>query len=98
MATLPVSKKEYDYAILITDFIAKIKKADQDKGNVYDFKFTPDIKGYKIVYNEYRIVIKRKLFGGINIRRYKNGKAEIGKNFSAHSPQDNDLIISKILE
>ena len=98
MASLPVSKKDYDYAVLISDFISKIKKADQDCRNAYNFRFTPEIKGNEIACDEFRIVIKRKIFGGILIRKYKNGSPEIGKKFSSHSPQDNENIINKILE
>ena len=96
MATLPVTKKEYDNSVLTADFVSKMRKYFEDK-KISDFKFTPIINGYEITYNEYIIVIKHRLFGGINIRRYKNGIIEIGKNFPAHSPQDNDLIISDII-
>lgn len=96
MATLPVTKKEYEYSFLIADFVTKIRKYFDDN-KISDFKFMPLINGYEITYNEYIIVIKHRLFGGINIRRYKNGIFEIGKNFSAHSPQDNDVIISDII-
>lgn len=98
MASLPVRKKDYDFAVLISDFISKIKKADQDCRNAYNFRFTPEIKGYEIACDEFRIVIKRKLLGGIRIRKYINGSPDIGKNFSSHSPQDNECIINKILE
>ena len=77
------------------DFSKIIKYFDDNK--ISDFKFTPIINGYEITYNEYIIVIKHRLFGGINIRRYKNGIFEIGKNFFSHSPQDNDVIISDII-
>lgn len=97
MATLPVTKKEYDNSVLTADFVSKTRKYFEDK-KISDFKFTPLINGYEITYNEYIIVIKHRLFGGINIRRYKNGIFEIGKNFSVHSPQDNDLIINKIFD
>lgn len=97
MALLPVSKKEYEYSVLIADFVSKTRKYFDDN-KISDFKFKPLIKGYEITYNDYKIVIKQRLFGGIKIRKYKNGISEIGKKYSSHSPQDNDLIINKILE
>ena len=97
MATLPITKKEYDNSVLTADFVSKTRKYFEDK-KISDFKFTPLINGYEITYNEYIIVIKHRLFGGINIRRYKNGRAESRKIFFSHSPQDNDTIIENILE
>lgn len=97
MALLPVSKKEYDNSVLTADFVSKTRKYFDDN-KISDFKFTPLINGYEITYNEYIIVIKHRLFGGINIRRYKNGRAESGKTFFSHSPQDNDSIINRIYE
>ena len=96
MATLPVTKKEYEYSVLLADFVSKTRKYFDDN-KISDFKFTPLIKGYEITYNEYKIIIKQRLFGGINIRKYKNGIPEIGKKYSSHSPQDNDVIISDII-
>ncbi len=97
MATLPVPKKEYEYSVLIADFVSKTRKYFDDN-KISDFKFTPIINGYEITYNDYKIVIKQRLFSGIKIRKYKNGIPEIGKKYSSHSPQDNDLIINKTLE
>lgn len=97
MASLPVSKREYDNSVLTADFVSKTRKYFEDK-KISDFKFTPLTNGYEITYNEYIIVIKHRLFGGINIIKYKNGISEIGKKYSSHSLQDNDNIINIIYE
>lgn len=94
---LPVIKKDYDFAVLVTDFISKIKKADSENGNIYEFSFKPQINGYDIVSEEFRIEIKRNKSDGIVVKRYNNGFSETSENYSSHSPQDNDFIIAELL-
>ncbi len=102
MGFLPISKKEYDYVVLMTDFLSKLKRYNSDNGNIYDFKFVPQIKGYEIIYyhseNEYRIEIKRNILNGLSIKKYKNSVLKIIQIYSSHSPKDNEFIVNKIME
>lgn len=94
---LPVTIKDYEFAVLVTDFISKIKKADSENGNKYEFSFKPQINGYEIKCKEFLIVITRNKSEGIDIKRYINGFSESSENYSSYTPQDNELIIAELL-
>ena len=101
MSELPVNKKDYDYAVLITDFITKLKNYNSDKTDKYEFKFIPAPKGYVVVWNdcfdEYKIILKRSLFNNVVIRKLKNGKSDCRHCYRSRTVKDNEYIISEIL-
>jgi hypothetical protein len=45
MSFLPITKKDYNTAVLMTDFIAKMRDSLESNNTL---KFTPLINGYKI--------------------------------------------------
>lgn len=102
MKNLPIKRKDYDYSVLLVDFLAKLKKYNHDKNDMYDFKFKPLLKGYEIKYHsfndELKISIKRNIFNGMIVKMYKNGALKIMQIYSSHSPQDNEFIIKKIIQ
>lgn len=101
MSFLPVNKKEYEYSVLITDFISKMRKYFDDE-NISDYKFIPLINSYEIIYCykeiEHLIRIKRNIFNGLKFRKYENGVIKTMKMYSSYSPSDNDTIVDKISE
>ncbi len=101
MSELPIDKKEYEFSVLIIDFIAKIKKYNSDNNDIYKFKFCPEIKGYKILFdvdgNQYEIRLKKNFLKGVSIRKYINGRFQKGYSYHSHSIQDNDDIINIIM-
>lgn len=94
MSELPITKKEYDYMVLVTDFISKFKSIVHENECISDLKFIPEIKGYVITYNhsgnECKIVIKKNLSDGLNIKISR-------KFYRSYSPQDNEFIINRII-
>ncbi|MBR2869207.1 MAG: hypothetical protein IKB88_09145 [Clostridia bacterium] len=101
MTELPINKKEYEFSVLIIDFIAKIKKYNSDNNDIYNLKFFPEIKGYKIRFDvddyQFEIRLKKNLINGLNIRKYVNGRFQKGYSFHSHSPQDNEFIINRLM-
>lgn len=102
MSELPINKKEYEFSVLIIDFIAKIKKYNSDNNDIYKLKFCPEIKGYKIQFdvdgNQSEIRLKKNFFNGLNIKKYINGRFQKGYSYRSRSPQDNEDIINKIMQ
>lgn len=102
MSELPINKKEYEFSVLIIDFIAKIKKYNSDNNDIYNLKFCPEIKGYKIQFevdgNQSEIRLKNNLLNGIDIKKYINGIFQKGYSYHSLSPQDNEEIINKIMQ
>ena len=92
MSGLPINKKEYEFSVLIIDFIAKIKKYNSDNNDIYKLKFCPEIKGYKVQFD---------VDGNqseIRLKKYINGRFQKGHSYRSSSPQDNEDIINKIMQ
>ena len=98
MSFLPITKLDYEKAVLMTDFISKTKNALEQNNTV---KFTPLINGYKIDFtlekNQFNLLLdfnkKRKCEFIVNV--FVN---EIAENaFKSLSTEDNDKIIKEIL-
>ena len=98
MSFLPITKLDYEKAVLMTDFISKTKNALEQNNTV---KFTPLINGYKIDFtlekNQFNLLLdfnkKRKVEFIVNV--FVNEIAE--KAFKSLSTEDNDKIIKEIL-
>ena len=98
MSFLPITKLNYEKAVLMTDFISKTKNALEQNNTV---KFTPLINGYKIDFtlekNQFNLLLdfnkKRKCEFIVNV--FVNEIAE--KSFKSLSTEDNDKIIKEIL-
>ena len=98
MSFLPITKLDYEKAVLMTDFISKTKNALEQNNTV---KFTPLINGYKIDFtlekNQFNLLLdfnkKRKCEFIVNV--FVNEIAE--KSFKSLSTEDNDKIIKEIL-
>ena len=98
MSFLPITKLDYEKAVLMTDFISKTKNALEQNNTV---KFTPLINGYKIDFtlekNQFNLLLdfnkKRKCEFIVNV--FVNEIAE--KSFKSLSKEDNEKIIKEIL-
>lgn len=102
MSDLPLDKKDYNYAVLITDFISKIKIYNADNGNKNEFKFIPKLKGYEIIWSDsgddYEIIINiSNFFRCLTVKKLKNGKSVFKQFYRSRSVNDNDYIVDKIL-
>ena len=99
MSFLPITKLDYEKAVLMTDFISKTKNALEQNNTV---KFTPLINGYKIDFtlekNQFNLLLdfnkKRKCEFIVNI--FVNEIAE--KSFKSVSAEDNEKIINEIIK
>lgn len=99
MSELPITKKEYDDAILMIDFIAKMRvflELNDTK------KFTPMINGYKIdfIIDDKQMCVlldlKKRIKTKLIVNVFVNEKAE--KSFVSVSKQENEKIVKEILK
>jgi hypothetical protein len=99
MSELPVTKKEYEKAVLMVNFIAKIRDSLELNDTV---KFTPLNNGYKIDFklDDKQINILLDLKKGIKtkliVNVFVNEIAE--KSFISVSSEDNEKIVKEILK
>ena len=99
MSFLPITKLDYEKAVLMTDFISKTKNALEQNNTV---KYTPLINGYKIDFtlekNQFNLLLdfnkKRKCEFIVNV--FVNEIAE--KSFKTVSAEDNEKIINEIIK
>ncbi|MBO5857327.1 MAG: hypothetical protein J6Q87_03670 [Clostridia bacterium] len=97
MSELPITKLDYEKALLMVDFLTKTRSA-LDQNN--SAKFTPLIKGYKIDFEdeEKRVSILLDLHGKLKtkliVNVFVNDIAE--RNFMSFSKDDNDKIIKEL--
>ncbi len=99
MSELPITKKDYDDAMLMIDFIAKIRESLE----LYDTKkFTPMINGYKIDFTiddkqmSVLLDLKKRIKTKLIVNVFVNEKAE--KSFVSVSKQENEKIVKEILK
>ena len=94
MSELPITEKEYNFMVLLTDFLTKFKSIAQENENITDLKFIPKIRGYELSYNhsgnECIVVIKKNVSNGLNIKILR-------KLYRSDCKEDNDFVISRIL-
>lgn len=99
MSELPITKKEYEKAVLMINFIAKMRDSLKLNDTV---KFTPLINGYKIDFklDDKQINILLDLKKGIKtkliVNVFVNEIAE--KSFISVSSEDNEKIVKEILK
>ena len=79
MSELPVSQRYYTQSVLISEFIAVIKKIKQENEKITDVHFSPVVKGYDICLkkgeSEIRVTVKcRKIFDGCVAESYESGR------------------------
>ena len=97
MSFLPITKKDYNTAVLMTDFIAKMRDSLESNNTL---KFTPLINGYKIDFvvdnKQFNIVLdfNKKIKTELIINVFINELAE--KAFKYVSAEDNERIINEL--
>lgn len=99
MSFLPITKLDYEKAVLMTDFLTKTRNALEQNNTV---KFTPLINGYKIDFtleeNQFTFLLdfnkKRKSEFIVNV--FVNEIAE--KTFKSVSAEDNERIVNEIIK
>ena len=99
MSFLPITKLDYEKAVLMTDFLTKTRNALEQNNTV---KFTPLINGYKIDFtlekNQFTLLLdfnkKRKSEFIVNV--FVNEIAE--KTFKSVSSEDNERIVNEIIK
>ena len=99
MSELPITKKEYDAAILMIDFITKMR----DFLELNDTKkFTPMINGYKIdfIIDDKQMCVlldlKKRIKTKLIVNVFVNELAE--KSFTSVSKEANEKIVREILD
>lgn len=95
MSELPITEKEYNFMVLMTDFLTKFKNIAQENENITDLKFIPkNNRGYEINYyhsgEECIVIIKKNVSNGLNIKISR-------KLYRSDCKEDNDFVISRIL-
>ncbi len=99
MSELPITKKEYEKAVLMVDFIAKMRDSLELNDTV---KFIPLINGYKIDYiigdKQINVLLdlKKRLKTKLIVNVFVNEMAE--KSFTSISIEDNEKIVKEILK
>lgn len=99
MSELPITKKDYDDAMLMIDFIAKIRESLELNDTK---KFTPMINGYKIDFTiddkqmSVLLDLKKRIKTKLIVNVFVNEKAE--KSFVSVSKKDNEKIVKEILK
>lgn len=99
MSFLPITKKDYNTAVLMTDFIAKMRDSLESNNTL---KFTPLINGYKIdfVVNDNKINLlldfNKKKKTEMIVNMFVNELAE--ESFVSASTEDNEKIIKEIVK
>ena len=99
MSFLPITKLDYEKAVLMTDFLTKTRNALEQNNTV---NFTPLINGYKIDFtleeNQFTLLLdfnkKRKSEFIVNV--FVNEIAE--KTFKSVSAEDNERIVNEIIK
>ena len=96
MSELPITKKDYDDAILMIDFITKMRDSLELNETK---KFTPMINGYKIDFTiddkqmSVLLDLKKRIKTKLIVNVFVNEKAE--KSFVSVSKQENEKIVKK---
>lgn len=99
MSFLPITKKDYNTAVLMADFIAKMRDSLESNNTL---KFTPLINGCKIDFvvdnKQFNILLdfNKKIKTELIINVFINEVAE--KAFKSVSAEDNERIIKEILK
>ena len=99
MSELPITKKDYDDAMLMIDFIAKIRESLELNDTK---KFTPIINGYKIDFTiddkqmSVLLDLKKRIKTKLIVNVFVNEKAE--KSFVSVSKKENEKIVKEILK
>lgn len=99
MSELPITKKDYDDAMLMIDFIAKIRESLELNDTK---KFTPMINGYKIDFTiddkqmSVLLDLKNRIKTKLIVNVFVNEKAE--KSFVSVSKKENEEIVKEILK
>lgn len=97
MSFLPITKLDYEKAVLMTDFLTRIRNVLEQNNSL---KFTPLINGYKIDFkiseNQFTLLLefKKKLKTEFIVNIFVNEIAE--KAFKSVSVEDNERIIKEI--
>ena len=83
MKKLPVTKKEYDESVIISEFIRQIREKAENNKALTDIHFQPKMTGYDIDFNlnsiPNNISIEKSrhlMFDSINVIHQKGGKVE----------------------
>ena len=98
MSNLPITVKEYENSVLVTDFIRKTREIFNTDGEIKDFRFTPKINGYEISYlkNGETTIVSLELgkqFDGLKIKTSGN---DFRKTFCSKTVEDNTAVIKEI--
>ena len=99
MSELPITKKDYDDAILMIDFITKMRDSLELNETK---KFTPMINGYKIDFTiddkqmSVLLDLKKRIKTKLIVNVFVNEKAE--KSFTSVSKEENEKIVKEILK
>lgn len=103
MYELPITKKEYENAVITSDFLSLFKEKAKNENHITNLLFKPQTDGYLItfLYDEipsYIILTTQKNFFNIKISvKCKLGEKKEQK-FVSKNKDTNQLIINKIFE
>ena len=100
MRELPIKQKDYDSAVILSDFITKTKNIIERNPDMTDVSFIPVIKGYDIRFKVRNDAVYISLrFKGVftedlKIRFY--GREIVSRYFSSKNCEENTTVLNKI--
>lgn len=95
-----IRKFEYDRAVLLSDFLAKIKNVIEKNPQISDVHFIPEINGYKINFNnkskavEISLCFEKNFSDKVKIKVFEGEKLK--GSYVSKSKENNTEILSDI--
>lgn len=100
MNDLPIKRKDYDGAVILSDFITKIKSIIESNPDIGESSFIPEVKGYNIRFKvkNNMVYISLRFKGiftkGLKIKFY--GRENVSRYFSSKNCEENTAALNKI--
>ncbi len=95
-----IRKFEYDRAVLLSDFLAKIKNVIEKNPQISDVHFIPEINGYKINFNnkskavEISLCFEKNFLNKLKIKVFEGENLKV--SYVSKSKENNTEILSDI--
>lgn len=95
-----IRKFEYDRAVLLSDFLAKIKNVIGKNPQISDVHFIPEINGYKINFNnkskavEISLCFEKNFLNKLKIKVFEGENLKV--SYVSKSKENNTEILSDI--
>ncbi|MBR2876778.1 MAG: hypothetical protein IKC01_06550 [Clostridia bacterium] len=101
MSDLPIKKYDYEKAVLMLDFLKRIREFAESDSTVSSYKFIPQLNGYRVELTKekksivFLLDLKGKIKIKLNVNVFVNDVSEYA--YSSESVSENEKIASEIL-